>query len=268
MRNIKLTIEYSGTQFSGWQVQPDKRTVQGEIEKALKIIFKKKIRINGSGRTDSGVHAAGQVANFKVNSKMPCAEMVRAMNGNLAEDITILSALDVSPDFHAQFSAKRKTYRYSIFNRPTRPALNAGYLLWVQNSINLNRIKKEARDLVGKHDFKSLTATDPAKNDQYPDKSTVRTIYEITVKKSGPLITIDITANGFLYKMVRNIVGVLLDVGTGRIPTGSVKSILKAKSRPAARETAPACGLSLMEVCYHPSKFCCLYTAHKSKDFR
>ncbi len=251
MQNIKLILEYNGTKFSGWQMQtPDKRTVQGEIEKALLIIFKKEIRINGSGRTDAGVHALGQVANFKIDSPMKPQEIVRALNGNLANDITILSAENVSVRFHAQHSAKRKTYRYTILNRPTRPAIDKDFVLHIPYKINLSAMRKEAKVLIGKHNFISFTATDSAQKGKLTAKETTRTIHALNIRKKEDFITIEVTANGFLYKMVRNIVGTLLDVGTGLIPQGSVKKILRAKSRLAARETAPSKGLALINVIY------------------
>lgn len=248
MRNIKITIEYNGTDLSGWQYQPGPygRTVQGDIEKALKIIFKENIRVQGSGRTDAGVHAAGQVANFKIDSKMKPEEIVRALNGNLRDDITILSAEDVSEKFHSQYSAKRKTYRYTILNRATRPALEKDFVWYVQYKINVAAMRKEAKTFIGRHDFRSFTATDPGNI----EKNTIRKVDILDIRKKGDLITFEITANGFLYKMVRNIVGTLLAVGTGALPPGAVKEILKAKSRLAARETAPAKGLRLVKVEY------------------
>ena len=246
MRNIKLTIEYTGTNLSGWQLQLDKRTVQGEIERALKTIFKKDIRIYGSGRTDAGVHAAGQVANCKIDTAMETQDIVRALNGNLSGDITILLAEDISDKFHAQYSAKRKTYRYTISNRPTRPALNSDYLYHVTHKINLAAMKREAKAFLGKHDFRSFTATDVTTI----GKDATRTIHTLNITKKGDLIMVEITANGFLYKMVRNIVGTLLEVGTEQLPEGSVKKILKAQARTAAGNTAPAKGLTLMQVEY------------------
>lgn len=251
IHNVKLTIEYDGTNFSGWQLQtPDKRTVQGEIEKALLKIFKKEIRINGSGRTDAGVHARGQVANFKFDSPMKPDEIIRALNGNLPDDVSILSAKKVSASFHAQHSAKRKTYCYSIFNRPTRPTIDKNFVLHVPYKINLSAMRKSAKILIGKHNFISFTATDTSKRGKLATKNTTRTVYALDIHKKNDLITIKITANGFLYKMVRNIVGTLLDVGTGLIKQGSVREILQAKSRVAARETAPARGLTLLNVVY------------------
>ncbi len=246
MRNIKLILEYKGTHLSGWQLQPDKRTVQGEIERALKKIFKKNIRIQGSGRTDAGVHALGQVANFKIHSLMKPEEIVRALNGNLPEDITILSAESVSIVFHSQFNAKQKTYRYTILNRQTRPALDNEFVWHVPYKINVPLMRSEAKAFVGQHDFRSFTATDSG----HTDKNTIRKIARLNIRKKNDILTFEITGNGFLYKMVRNIVGTLVDVGTGQLPAGSVKKILKAQSRIAAGITAPAKGLTLISVKY------------------
>lgn len=246
MRNIKLTIEYDGTDLAGWQTQSqNNRTVQGEIEKALKTIFKKKIHLIGSGRTDAGVHALGQVANFKTDAKMATEEITRALNGNLPADIVILKAQEISSNFHAQYSAKRKTYRYTILNRRQRPALQKNFCLHIPYKLNLSLMKKAAKDFVGRKDFRSFMASGSESK-----KDTTRTIYKISLRKIQDFILIDITANGFLYKMVRNIVGTLLDIGSGKIDKNSVKAILKQKTRLAAGVTAPAKGLSLIKVEY------------------
>lgn len=249
MRNIKLTIEYAGTDFNGWQVQSkNQRTVQGELEKAIKRIFKKSSRLIGSGRTDAGVHALGQVANFTTPSNIPIERIVPALNANLPDDIAVTRAEAVPLNYHAQFSAKRKTYRYTILNRRARTALEHKFCHHIPHTIDLKLLRAEAKHLVGRKDFRSFTAADPAERDKPGSKDTVRTIYKIAIKKSGDFITIDVTANGFLYKMVRNIVGTLLDISSKHLPPGSIKNILKAKSRRAAGTTAPAKGLMLLRV--------------------
>jgi tRNA pseudouridine38-40 synthase len=247
MRNIKLTIEYDGTHFKGWQLQkPSSRTVQGELLKACAQIFGTKVVLIGSGRTDSGVHALGQVANFKTRSSMPTDEMLRALNAILPEDIAILEAKDVPADFHAQFSVKKKTYRYALLTRPIRAAQERYFCTLYPYRLNIARMRTEAKTLVGKHDFKSFQANDPRRN----KKNTIRTISKLIIRKKGDYLFIDIEANGFLYKMVRNIVGTLLEAGAGRIPPGNVKTILKAQSRTLAGKTAPAKGLCLVKVDY------------------
>ena len=253
MRNIKLTLEYDGTHFNGWQIQnPKDRTVQGEIEKALRKIFKRSrshpSRLIGSGRTDSGAHALGQVANFKIDASMPAKEMLRALNGNLPDDIVILDAKDVDEKFHAQFDAKQKTYRYVILHRPTRGAAQRNFYWHYPYKLNLGLIKKEIKDLIGQKDFRSFMASDSAEKGK--KKDTIRRIYNARITKQKDFLYIDITANGFLYKMVRNIVGTLVDVGTGHRPSGSIRTILKKKNRLYASDTAPAKGLFLLKVVY------------------
>jgi tRNA pseudouridine38-40 synthase len=250
-RNIKLVIEYDGTHFHGWQVQNhNSRTVQGVIEKALEQIFQKKIRLIGSGRTDSGVHALGQVANFKTTTTMPAQAMVKALNAHLPEDVVILSAQDVADNFHAQFSAKRKTYRYRIFMRETPCAQDRFFCYQFPYKLNISHIRKAAQDLCGKKDFRAFMATDIAQRDKQRQRDTVRHITRLEIKKRGDYLFIIIEANGFLYKMVRNMVGTLLEIGTGRLSLDSIKHILKTKDRRLAGRTVPAHGLCLMEVVY------------------
>ena len=246
-RNIKLTLEYDGTHFNGWQVQDKaKRTVQGEIEKVLSKIFKKKCRIIGSGRTDSGVHAKAQAANLKTTSTMTPVQILKALNARLPEDISITHAEGVPLNFHAQYSVKSKTYRYSILNRPSRSALERHFSFFYSQHLNLSLMRREAKSLLGKKDFKSFQATDFSR----AERNTIRTIKKIRIKKNAYFIFIDIEADGFLYKMVRNIVGTLLEIGSGKQPKASIQNILKAQNRKAAGQTAPAKGLCLMEVHY------------------
>jgi tRNA pseudouridine38-40 synthase len=250
-RNIKLVMEYDGTRFHGWQVQShNSRTVQGVVEKALDKILQKKIRLTGSGRTDSGVHAIGQVANFKTTSAMPCETIVRALNARLPEDAVILSAQDVKDDFHAQFSAKRKTYRYRVLMRATPCAQDRFFCYHFPHKLNLFRIRKAARDLCGEKDFRCFMAADAAQRDKQRQRDTVRQVSRLDVRKQGDYLTITIEANGFLYKMVRNIVGTLLEIGAGRFASDGIKGILKTKDRRLAGRTVPARGLCLMEVVY------------------
>lgn len=251
MRNIKLTIEYDGTDFQGWQLQRQNlRTVQGEIEKVLQIIFKKHIRVFGSGRTDSGVHALGQVAHFKIDSKIPTEEIVPALNGNLPKDIAVLNAEEVDDQFHAQFSARRKAYRYTILYRSSRSALRRDFCLHIPYRLNVALMRREAKTLVGRKDFRSFMASDPHLKMDPADKNTIRTVYAFSIRRQGDCLHLDIEANGFLYKMVRNIVGTLLAIGSGKLPPGSMTDILRKKSRLAAGMTAPAKGLRLVRVRY------------------
>ena len=249
MRNIKITIEYDGTDFHGWQIQDKgKRTVQGEIEKTLFKIFKRRIKVIGSGRTDSGVHAEGQVANFKTSSSMTPLQMLKALNVLLPEDVAIKKAEEAVEKFHAQYSVKSKIYRYTISNHLTRSSLGRNYCLHYPYPLNLGLMRKETKVLVGRRDFKSFQA---AGSKKVPGpKNTIRTIKKIEIKKKNDIITIEIEADGFLYKMVRSIVGTLLAAASGRLSAGSMKKILKAKNRMLAGQTAPAKGLCLVEVKY------------------
>ena len=261
-RNIKLTIEYDGTLFSGWQAQErrnghskhlqtkPRRTVQGEIERALKKIYGKNIKLIGSGRTDSGVHARGQVANFKMSSPMPVAEIHRALNANLPEDISILQAEEALLDFHARYSARSKTYRYSILNRSARSALERNTCLYYPYPLNLKAMRRESHSLIGRKDFRSFTASDPSKAKKEKKSGTVRTIKRMEISSKGAYVCIEIEADGFLYKMVRNIVGTLLGVGSGKLPRGAIQKILARKDRRTAGVTAQAKGLALLEVKY------------------
>jgi len=233
MRHFKLTIEYDGTFFNGWQIQSKRnRTVQGEIELTLKKIFKKKVRIAGSGRTDSGVHALGQIASFFASTRMTASEVKKALNANLPDDIVICDASEVSRNFHARFSSKRKLYRYSILNRTLPTALQRQYCFFFPSKLNLRLMRAEAQQLLGKKDYRCFMAAD------------------LEVRKRGFEITIIASGEGFLYKMVRNIVGTLLEIGTGKAPKGSMRRILDSRDRNYAGDTAPACGLCLVCVKY------------------
>lgn len=247
MRNIKLTLEYDGTHFQGWQLQSGgARTVQGELETALQKIFKKKVRLIASGRTDSGVHALGQVANFKTVSSMPLKEIRSALNANISPDVAVIKTEEAAPNFHAQYSAKSKTYRYTILNREARGARDRHTCLFYPYTLNLRRMRAEAKALIGRKDFRSFQASDPLRK----ERDTVRTVKALTIKKQGDYIHVDITADGFLYKMVRNIVGTLLEAGSGRLPKGSIRQILAKKNRVFAATTAKPYGLTLLCVEY------------------
>jgi len=248
---FKITLSYDGTAFNGWQIQEQRRrTVQGELRTALRQILKTDVIVIGSGRTDSGVHAAGQVAHFSATTRLTPSEMQRALNGNLPDDIAVLAVAKVRTGFHAQFDAKRKTYRYTILNRPVRPVSERLYCLHVPYPLNLAAMRAEAKCLVGKKDFRSFMAANPALADKGESKDTVRRVHELTLRRQGDWIIIDITANGFLYKMVRNIVGTLIAVGLGQLPKGSMQKILTAQDRTQAHDTAPAKGLTLLRVEY------------------
>jgi tRNA pseudouridine38-40 synthase len=247
MRNFKITFEYDGSGFCGWQTQAQgERTVQGELEAVLLKVFKQPIRVVASGRTDSGVHARGQVISFKADTRMKPLEIQRALNSLLPADIAVHEALDVKIDFHAQYSVKEKTYRYTVLNRKYRSVFLRDRVYFYPYPLNISNMRKAAKHLIGRHDFKSFQAYDPLR----AERQTVRTIKKITIKKEGDLVHIDVTADGFLYKMVRNIAGTLLAIGSGQLLLGDMPKILKAKNRKAAWDTAPAEGLCLMAVKY------------------
>ena len=247
MRNICLTIEYDGTRFCGWQRQDPKKkfkTIQEEIEKSAAKLFGKKINLVGAGRTDSGVHAEGQVANFKIDSNLPLTNIKRGLNSHLSKDIAIIKAESVDLDFHSRFSAKKKLYRYRIVNRKERSPLLKRHATLVSYDLDINAMRKGAKYLIGKKDFKSFQASDKKKT------NSVRTIDKLSIVKKASIIDIHIQADGFLYNMVRNIVGTLVDVGRGKIKPEKVKDILSKKYRPLAGQTAPAKGLHLVKVSY------------------
>ncbi len=246
-RNIRLTIEYDGTRFCGWQTQrKDKRskTVQEEIEKAAKKLFGKKIKLIGSGRTDSGVHAEAQVANFKIDSQLPLVNIKKGLNSYLNKDIAVLSAEAVKPGFHARFDAKKKLYRYTIVNRKVRSPLSNRQAALISYDLDIRSMRKAAKYLIGKKDFKSFQASDKKR------AGSVRTITRLDIYCRPPLIEIYIQADGFLYNMVRNITGTLIDVGRGRIFPEEVLDILAKRHRSLAGQKAPAKGLCLVRVSY------------------
>lgn len=243
MRNIKITIQYNGKNYCGWQKQNNSPGIQGTIEKAIFDITREEVKITGSGRTDAGVHALGQVANFKINSQIPVDRIPNALNAKLPKDISIVKAEEVDEDFHSRYSAKKKTYRYQIYNSLYRSPIYADISYPVKYDLDIDKMKKEAKSLIGTYDFKGFMSSGSSVID------TVRTIYNIEVSKSEDLIIIEIEGNGFLYNMVRIIAGTLVDIGRGRI-TENMSTIIKSKSRSMAGHTAPAHGLFLKKVDY------------------
>ncbi|MFA5259776.1 MAG: tRNA pseudouridine(38-40) synthase TruA [Candidatus Omnitrophota bacterium] len=257
MRTVKLTVEYDGTDLNGWQIQKNHtcRTVQGDIESALTKIFTKHIPVRGAGRTDAGVHALGQVAHFKTSSLMPVSEILRALNGNLPRDISVINAEDVPASFHAQYGAISKLYRYQIFNRPIRPALERKFVWHYPYPLNLKAMKTAGEELLGRHDFRSFMASDPGRDHDRSGYDTHRTMCQVNIRKTGNLVSCDFEADGFLYKMVRNIVGTLVEIGSGRFEGGSMNALLKRRNRHWAGPTAPPQGLTLVCVNYDVKEF-------------
>jgi tRNA pseudouridine38-40 synthase len=248
MKNVKLIIEYDGTGFQGWQTQKNGRTVQEEIEKALKKVLKTEVKINGSGRTDAGVHALGQTANFKSLFTMPVEKIPYALNSILPPDISIKSALEVPEHFHARYSAIGKKYIYKIYNGPFRSSLLRNYTYFVPYILDIEKMKSAAEYFEGKHDFKGFMASGSGVKD------TIRKIYTLNINVSDKLLIIEIKGNGFLYNMVRIIAGTLVDVGNSKIDPKKISQIIKAKKRELAGPTAPSQGLYLAEVYYDSIK--------------
>ena len=244
MRNIKLTIAYDGTAYKGWQVQKNARTVQEELERAISAFFGGKHTLYGASRTDAGVHALAQVANFKTPSGIPVSRIPFALNSVIPEDIAVKKAEEAEPGFHSRFAALSKSYRYHIFNSKSRDPFRERYSCRVPYVLDVPLMRKEAAFLKGRHDFRSFQASDKR------ERSSVRTIKSIEVKKRGSSVTIDVEGDGFLYNMVRNIAGTLIDIGRGYLAPGSVSRILKAGDRTKAGPTAPAKGLFLVRVKY------------------
>lgn len=244
MKRIKLTIAYDGTNYCGWQIQPNGITVEEVINKALQKLTGEPILVIGASRTDSGVHAMGNVAVFDTETSIPPERIAMALNLRLPEDIVIVKSEEVALDFHPRYCDCSKTYEYHIINTripiPTKRLTN----YFVSYNLNLDHMRQAASYLVGEHDFVSFC------NVRTDVENTVRTITELDIIENGNEITIRITGNGFLYNMVRIIVGTLIRVGRGFYTPEKVKEILEAKDRKAAGVTAPAHGLMLMEINY------------------
>ena len=244
MRNIKLIIEYDGKGFGGWQKQPNKLNIQGEIELAIELITGEKVDLIASGRTDAGVHSLGQTANFKTNSNISIEKIPNAINSKLKKSIRIKYAEEVEERFHSRYNCKSKKYRYIINNSQTGSAIYRALEYNVTNNIDIEKIKEASKYLEGEHDFTSFKASGTS------GKNSVRTIYKINIEKKDERIYMEYEGNGFLYNMVRIISGTLIDVGIGKIKPEDVKRILEAKDRKLAGKTLPPHGLYLVEVNY------------------
>ena len=244
MRNLRLDICYDGTRYRGWQRLPGKDdTIQGKLETTLSRILGETIEISGSGRTDAGVHAKGQVANFHCESTMPCGEILANLRRYLPEDIGIYSCRDVSPRFHARLNAKEKTYRYRIWNSETPCVFDRRFVAVMTEALDLEKMRQAAELLCGEHDFSAFCGNAKMK------KSTVRFIRSLEIKRHGEEIRIQVTGNGFLHNMVRILVGTLVEVGRGERNADSIPALFGSK-RAEAGFLAPAQGLCLMEVDY------------------
>lgn len=245
MKRVKLTVSYDGTNYCGWQVQPNGITVQEVLNRALTDLLGERIETIGASRTDAGVHALGNVAVFDTNARMPADKISFALNTRLPGDIRIQDSCEVPADFHPRFQQTRKTYEYKIYNHRFPDPTKRLYSCFHYYPLDVEKMQKGADYLVGEHDFRSFCTWKP------DIKSTVRTIYSLTVQETEPhLITIRISGNGFLYNMVRIIAGTLLRVGGGYYPPEHVKEILEACDREQAGETARPEGLTLIKIEY------------------
>ena len=246
-RTIKLTLAYDGANYAGWQVQPRQPTVQAVCQRAIAKILGEEVDLVGSGRTDSGVHALAQVASFDTRTKMPADTLRRALDANLPEDIAVLAAVDVRPGFHARRDAVRKRYRYVIQDGRIADVFRRRYAWHVRQTLDAERMHAAAQSLCGEHDFRSFES-------QCPNRaSSVRTVTDASVARPADLphlIYFEIEANGFLYNMVRAIVGSLVEVGRGAQPAAWLADVLAARDRDRAGMTAPAHGLFLVRVDY------------------
>ncbi len=244
MRNIKLTIEYDGTAYHGWQSQINATAVQDIVTNAVYSLIGEVCSLNGSSRTDAGVHALGQVCNFFTESSIPADKFAFALNTLLPEDVVIRKSEEVSPDFHARFSAKGKKYQYIIFNSPFPSALLRHRAYHVFYPLEIDAMRQAARHFIGTHDFAAFSAIGGSV------KTTVRTITQAAVERDGELIKLCVAGDGFLYNMVRIIAGTLIEVGFGKLKPDAIPGIIAGIDRRKAGRTAPAHGLYLMEIYY------------------
>jgi tRNA pseudouridine38-40 synthase len=259
MSHFKLTLAYDGAGFSGWQAQPGRRTVQGELERAWFEITGETVRLNAAGRTDAGVHAVGQVASVESATQIPPKSLILALNSKLPEDAAVRAIEIVADGFHATHDAKFKRYRYTIYNDPRRPVFHRHYAWHIPTPLDVPAMQAGGAHLVGTHDFISFQSVGSER------ESTIRTIFAVELTYLAPgssnrghavdheqnaLITIDVEGDGFLYNMVRTIAGTLVEVGRGKRSPEWVAEVIAAKDRCAAGQTAPPHGLSMLWVAY------------------
>ncbi len=245
MRTIKLVLAYDGTHYRGWQrLGNTENTIQGKLEAALSRLLKEPIEVIGSGRTDAGVHALGQVASFSCHNPMTCADLLLDLRKYLPKDIGIVSCEDVPIRFHARYNAKAKTYLYRVWNSPAPCVFIRNQVYRMESPLDLEAMKRAAGHFLGNHDFRAFCS-----NKKF-NKSTVRTVSKLDIERSGDEVTIRIRADGFLYNMVRIITGTLLEVGLGRLTPEDIPCIFEGENRAMAGYTVPAQGLTLLEVEY------------------
>lgn len=255
LRTLRLTLEYAGARFAGWQIQPDARTVQGELERALAELLREPVRVVGASRTDAGVHATGQVASFQTPSPLPCEKLLAGLNALLPEDAAVSRVEEAPEGFHARFSALGKHYRYRLLSRPARSPLHRGDAWHLPRALDLEAMRQAGALLVGRHDFRAFVSRPDG------DGDCVRTLTRVDVSEAplevpggGRLVLVDVVGESFLYKMVRTIVGTLAQVGRGTRPAGDLRALLASGDRRRAGPTAPAHGLTLVRVAYGPGE--------------
>ncbi len=241
----RMTLAYDGTRYAGWQIQPGRPTIQAEVERAIREITGESVKVHGSGRTDQGVHARGQEAHFDLAQPIEATSLLRGVNALLPEDIRVRKVVRVPASFHARRSAAGKEYRYFIFNGPVADPCSRLYEAHVRDRLDVEAMQKAAARLVGRHDFASFTA-----NPNREVESTVREVQTVRVLRRGQRITVVVAGEGFLYRMVRSICGLLIRVGRGQVTIEEVEDILRARTRTARVPTAPARGLFLWRVWY------------------
>lgn len=245
MRNFKIVIQYEGTKYQGWQRQESTgNTIQGKFEAILSKMTGSKVQIDGSGRTDAGVHAYGQVANFKINTHMSAQEILEYINHYLPEDIGVIEIREMPERFHSRLNAVGKTYRYRIWNSDLPCVFDRRYVYEFPQKLDIEAMRRAAAYCIGRHDFKAFTSNKKSK------KSTVRTIESIEIQQSGPEIVITYKGDGFLYHMVRILTGTLIEVGQGTRRVEEMERLIASGTREMAGALAPAKGLALMEVRY------------------
>lgn len=244
VKRVKLIVAYDGTAYCGWQLQPNGRTIEGELNQALSSLLQEDIHVIGASRTDSGVHALCNIAVFDTQTRIPAEKISYALNQRLPEDIRIKKSCEVAADFHPRHCSSRKTYEYRIYQDSFPEPVRRLYTHFTYVPLDMDRMKEGAAWLIGEHDFKSFCSTAAVV------ETTVRTILSINIEKQGKEIVISVCGTGFLYNMVRIIVGTLMEVGRGSYPPEHVREILEAKDRQAAGPTAPACGLTLVNYTF------------------
>jgi tRNA pseudouridine38-40 synthase len=242
--NIKVVLEYDGSGFAGWQQQAHGRTVEAELKRALKAVTGQDLKVYAAGRTDAGAHAEGQVVSFQTDGRISPHRLVAALNARLPADVAVLSGEEVPDEFHARYSAKWRRYRYRFLDRPSRPALERGRCWHVRGALDVDAMSAAAKALIGKHDWTSYcTASEPV-------GARVREMRSARVVRHGDVVELELVAEGFLRGLARSIAGALAEVGRGRRPPEWVGEVLEARDRRKAAKTAPAGGLTLMEVIY------------------